>query len=188
MKRTQQILMTVFVLLCLVSAGLYLMYTFLPESMPVLHVSDETRFTTTSVFILLTLATIPFSLRLFKFKGIARDLHTRKAPALLKWGLIRMVMIGDLLVFNILFYYLFEEEPTGIENVMKDGNVKMENGCVAFSGLDAGSAVSVYQQDGRLIKDSKADADGNAIVELSGMPKGVLIIHSNKTDIKIINR
>ena len=84
--------------------------------------------------------------------------------------------------------YLFEEEPTGIENVMKDGNVKMENGCVAFSGLDAGSAVSVYQQDGRLIKDSKADADGNAIVELSGMPKGVLIIHSNKTDIKIINR
>ena len=61
MKRTQQILMTVFVLLCLVSAGLYLMYTFLPETMPVLHVSDETRFTTTSVFILLTLATIPFS-------------------------------------------------------------------------------------------------------------------------------
>ena len=104
--------MTAFVLLCLVSAGLYLMYTFLPESMPVLHVSDETRFTTTSVFILLTLAIIPFSLRLFKFKGIARDLHTRKAPALLKWGLIRMVMIGDLLVFNILFYYLLEEEPT----------------------------------------------------------------------------
>ena len=68
------------------------------------------------------------------------------------------------------------------------GSVKMENGCVVFSGLNAGSTVSVYQQDGRLIKDSKADADGNAIVELSGMPKGVLIIHSNKTDIKIINR
>ena len=84
--------------------------------------------------------------------------------------------------------YLFAEESTGIENVIKDGSVKMENGCVVFSGLNAGSIVSVYQQDGRLIKDSKADADGNAIVELSGMPKGVLIIHSNKTDIKIINR
>lgn len=84
--------------------------------------------------------------------------------------------------------YLFAEESTGIENVIKDGSVKMENGCVVFSGLNAGSIVSVYQQDGRLIKDSKADAGGNAIVELSGMPKGVLIIHSNKTDIKIINR
>lgn len=84
--------------------------------------------------------------------------------------------------------YQFAAESTGIENVIKDGSVKMENGCVVFSGLNAGSIVSVYQQDGRLIKDSKADAGGNAIVELSGMPKGVLIIHSNKTDIKIINR
>ena len=64
----------------------------------------------------------------------------------------------------------------------------MENGCVVFSGLNAGSTVSVYQQDGRLIKGCKADANGKAIVELSGLPKGVLIIHSNKTDIKIINR
>lgn len=104
--------MTAFVLLCLVSAGLYIMYTLLPEAMPVLHVDEEIRFTIKSVFILLTLATIPFSLRLFKFKGIARDLHTRKAPALLKWGLIRMLMVGDLLVFNILFYYMLEEEPT----------------------------------------------------------------------------
>jgi len=84
--------------------------------------------------------------------------------------------------------YLFEEESTGIENVMKDGSVKMESGCVVFSGLNAGSAVSVYLQDGRLIRESKTDAGGNAVVDLSNMPKGVLIIHSNKTDIKIINR
>lgn len=84
--------------------------------------------------------------------------------------------------------YLFAEESTGIEKVIKDGSVKMENGCVVFSGLNAGSTVSVYQQDGRLIKGCKADANGKAIVELSGLPKGVLIIHSNKTDIKIINR
>ena len=112
MRRTQQILMCAFVLLCLVSAGLYIMYTFLPETMPVLHVNEEVRFTTKSIFILLTLANIPFALRLFKFKGIAHDLHTRKAPALLKWGLIRMLILGNLLVSNILFYYLLEEEPT----------------------------------------------------------------------------
>lgn len=84
--------------------------------------------------------------------------------------------------------YQFAEESTGIENVIKDGSVKMENGCVVFSGLNAGSLVSVYLQDGRLLRDCKADGSGNAVVELSNMPKGVLIIHSNKTDIKIINR
>lgn len=84
--------------------------------------------------------------------------------------------------------YQFAAESTGIENVIKDGSVKMENGCVVFSGLNAGSLVSVYLQDGRLLRDCKADGSGNAVVELSNMPKGVLIIHSNKTDIKIINR
>jgi hypothetical protein len=84
--------------------------------------------------------------------------------------------------------YQFAEESTGIENVIKDGSVKMENGCVVFSGLNAGSLVSVYLQDGRLLRDCKADGSGNAVVELSSMPKGILIIHSNKTDIKIINR
>ena len=84
--------------------------------------------------------------------------------------------------------YLFAEEATGIVNVIKDGSVKMENGCVVFCGLNAGSTVSVYLQDGRLIKECKTDADGNAIVDLSNLPKGVLIIHSSKTDIKIINR
>lgn len=84
--------------------------------------------------------------------------------------------------------YQFAEESTGIENVIKDGSVKMENGCVVFSGLNAGSLVSVYLQDGRLLRDCKADGSGNAVIELSNMPKGVLIIHSNKTDIKIINR
>lgn len=84
--------------------------------------------------------------------------------------------------------YQFAIESTGIEDVVKDGSVKMENGCVVFSGLNAGSLVSVYLQDGRLLRDCKADGSGNAVVELSNMPKGVLIIHSNKTDIKIINR
>ena len=104
--------MTVFLLLCLVSAGIYLLNMFMPDAIPVLDVSESTRFTLSSVFILLTLATIPLSLRLFKFRKIERDLYDRQAPALLKWGLIRMLMIGNLLLFNIAFYYLLAEEPT----------------------------------------------------------------------------
>ena len=84
--------------------------------------------------------------------------------------------------------YTFSEESTDIIEVMKDGNIKLENGCVVLNGHSAGSVVSAYMQDGRLAKECKADANGAAVVDLSGLPKGIVIMHSNKTDIKIINR
>lgn len=84
--------------------------------------------------------------------------------------------------------YSFMTDASGISEVVKDGNVKLENRCVVFGGLSAGSLVSAYLQDGRLIKECKVDAKGLAVVDLSGLPKGIIILHSNKTDIKIINR
>ena len=84
--------------------------------------------------------------------------------------------------------YQFSVESTGISEVLRDGGVRLENGCVVFSGLGADGTVSVYLQDGKQIKDCKADAAGSAAVGLSDLPKGILIIHSNKTNIKIINR
>ena len=84
--------------------------------------------------------------------------------------------------------YAFSEESTGIGEILKEGNVKLENGCVVFSGLLAGSMVSAYMQDGRLVKACKADVNGAVVVDLAELPKGVVILHSNRTDIKIINR
>lgn len=84
--------------------------------------------------------------------------------------------------------YAFSENSTGICEVEKEGNLRMKNGHVVFNGLPSGTMVSAYMQDGRLAKDFKADANGTAVVDLSGLPKGIVILHSNKTDIKIINR
>jgi len=84
--------------------------------------------------------------------------------------------------------YAFSENLTGIAVVEKDGNLRMENDHVVFNGLPSGSMVSAYMQDGRLAKDFKADANGTAVVDLSDLPKGIVILHSNKTDIKIINK
>ena len=84
--------------------------------------------------------------------------------------------------------YAFSEVLTGIAEVEKEGNLRMENGRVVFNGLPSDSIVSAYMQDGRLAKDFKADANGTAVVNLSDLPKGIVILHSNKTDIKIINR
>lgn len=84
--------------------------------------------------------------------------------------------------------YAFSEESTGIIEVIKDGDVKLENGCVVLNGLSADSVVSAYLQDGRLAKECKADSNGSVFIDLSDLPKGIVILHSNKTDIKIINR
>lgn len=84
--------------------------------------------------------------------------------------------------------YAFEEKSTGIADVLKDGNVKLENGFVVFNGLASGSKVAVYKHDGKLVKEGKADSNGFAIIDLSGLPKGILILKSNKTSIKVINR
>jgi len=84
--------------------------------------------------------------------------------------------------------YAFSDESTGIDEVIKAGNVRLENGFVVFNGLAAGSKVAVYMQDGKIMKDSKADSNGSAILDLSGLPKGILILQSNKTNIKILNR
>ena len=84
--------------------------------------------------------------------------------------------------------YAFSKESTGVVEVGKERMLRMENGCVVFNGLSAGNKVSIYTQDGRLVKDCKADANGTAVVELSGLPKGIVILHSNNTDIKFINK
>lgn len=84
--------------------------------------------------------------------------------------------------------YAFSEESTGIDEVIKDGRFKLENGFVVVNGLSAGSKVSAYMQDGKLIRESKADSNGMTVFDLSGLPKGILILQSNKTSIKVINR
>lgn len=84
--------------------------------------------------------------------------------------------------------YAFAEGSTGIGEVIKNGNVKVENGCVIFGGMTAGCRVSAYMQDGRLIKECTANANGTAFIDLSILPKGIVILHSSKTNIKVLNR
>ena len=74
--------------------------------------SQEERFIVTTVMILLTLALVPLSLRLFKFRRVAADLVDRKERALRKWGKIRLTTLGLLLFANTLLYYLYGFEPS----------------------------------------------------------------------------
>ena len=74
---------------------------------------DQAEFLLTTMMELLTLAMIPLALKLFKFKSVHADLVSRKAPALQKWGLLRLLMLLVPLVVNTLLYYAYANVAFG---------------------------------------------------------------------------
>ena len=63
------------------------------------------------VMILLTLGLVPLALYLFKMKRIQISLIANPSAALQKWGIIRILILGSLLVVNTLLYYMYGFEP-----------------------------------------------------------------------------
>ncbi len=89
---------------------------------------------------------------------------------------------------NDLYNYTFSDESTGIVGTRNDSGLAFDNGKLFFSNLKAGSKIMVYSQDGKIVEELSADNEGSAIVNLINLPKGLLIIHSNTTDIKFNNK
>ena len=56
---------------------------------------------------------IPLALRLFKWKRIERDLQQGKEKALLKWGMLRMLMLCLPMVADTALYYFFMSPAFG---------------------------------------------------------------------------
>ena len=66
-----------------------------------------------TVLELASLAGVVLALRLFKFKCIHNELVTQKAPALLKWGLMRLALLELPMLSNTFFYYMFVNPAFG---------------------------------------------------------------------------
>lgn len=108
MKNTRNILMALFTGFLFVAVILYIGGEFLHWDMALWEdTTKEQRFICSTAMILLTVSILPLSLRLFKFKRVSEDLHARQAPALLRWGSVRIVCMGLLLVVNTFLYYGF---------------------------------------------------------------------------------
>ena len=79
--------------------------------------------------------------------------------------------------------YPFDKVPSG------DGtSVQVLAESVRFSGLPAGSEVTVYTADGRKVSSLRADADGSCRVSLATMPTGVYVISYGKCNLKMMKR
>ena len=114
MKKTRNILVVIYALMLLAAAAIYICGDYLEVDMAVLtsDTDKQTGYVVQMVMILLTLCLVPLALRLFKFKQIHASLLVSPATALLKWGIVRILVLGLLLVTNTLLYYIYGFEPS----------------------------------------------------------------------------
>jgi hypothetical protein len=113
MKKTQRILMALYV--GPVLAALLLVALCETDVLETGRMADnkQAEFVTTTVMELATLAGAYLALRMFKMKVIRHELVGGGAPALLKWGLLRLVLLEVPLVGNTLFYYMYMNPTFG---------------------------------------------------------------------------
>lgn len=106
MKRTQKLLMSTFA--TFVAVTLVIAALFESDLLPTGILKDDVgsdEFWAATIMELLTLCIIPMSLRLFKFGAVSRRLVS--AESLLKYGMVRMLMLCLPMLANTLLYYLY---------------------------------------------------------------------------------
>ena len=62
------------------------------------------------------------------------------------------------------------------------------NGRVMLRGLHPGETVRVHALDGRTVRESAADGDGQASILLNQLPKGAYVIGASTARIKVVNK
>jgi len=113
MKKTQTTLMIVYVGIILMTLLLVVLCeTDVLDSGQMAH-NKQAEFVTTAMMELITLASAFFGLRMFKFQVVRQQLLSQQASALLKFGLVRLVMLEAPMLSNTLFYYMFMNPTFG---------------------------------------------------------------------------
>ena len=113
MKETKNLLMGVYVagiVLPLVIVCLYETEVVVPG---LLATEKQSEFLAMTGMELTSLAAAFLGLRLFKFPKIHEALVTQKAPALKKWGLLRLLVLEVPMISNTYLYYLYMNTTFG---------------------------------------------------------------------------
>lgn len=78
----------------------------------------QSDFVLTALMEIVSLGAAFLGLRLFKFKPIHNDLVSRKAPAMWKWGMARLIILEAPMVINTLLYYIYMNTTFGYLGIM----------------------------------------------------------------------
>ena len=73
----------------------------------------QSDFVLTALMEIISLGAAFLGLRLFKFKPIHNDLVNRKATAMWKWGMTRLIILEAPMVINTLLYYIYMNTTFG---------------------------------------------------------------------------
>jgi len=113
MKKISKLLMLIYVLLVAVTLVIVALYECGALESGVLADSKQTEFVAMTIMELTTLVAAFLGLRLFKFPKIHADLVTRKEPAMLKWGILRLLVLEVPMVVNTYLYYMYMNPTFG---------------------------------------------------------------------------
>lgn len=113
MKQVSKQLMLVYTLLVAVALVIVLLYELDVLETGVLADSKQTEFIAMTGMELASLAAAFLGLRLFKFPKIHESLVTQKEPALLKWGMLRLLVLEVPMVSNTYLYYIYMNTTFG---------------------------------------------------------------------------
>ena len=105
--------MLVFTLLVAVMVGIIVLYESEVLESGVLADSKQTEFLAMTGMELTSLAGAFLGLRLFKFQKIHDALVTQKEPALLRWGMLRLLILEVPMVSNTYLYYMYMNTTFG---------------------------------------------------------------------------
>lgn len=100
--------------------ALVLIVLFETDMLPVGIKADDKQsdFVLTALMEIVSLGAAFLGLRLFKFKPIHNDLVNRKAPAMWKWGMARLIILEAPMVINTLLYYIYMNTTFGYLGIM----------------------------------------------------------------------
>ena len=87
-----------------------------------------------------------------------------------------------------LTYSFSETAPTAIQSVMNEESSRLEQGHVYIAHAHEGVTVRVFTIDGKLVASQRISSEGTADIDLTTLGKGLYIVKSAKTTIKVMNK
>ena len=113
MKKISKQLTFVYILLAAIALAIVALYELDVLESGVLADSKQTEFVALTVMELTSLAAAFIGLRLFRFRMIHNELVTNSEPAMLKWGLLRLLILEVPMVVNTYLYYIYMNTTFG---------------------------------------------------------------------------
>jgi len=113
MKKISKQLTFVYVLLVVIALAIVVLYELGVWESGALADSKQTELVALTGMELTTLAAAFLGLRLFRFRMIRAQLVTEKEPAMLKWGMLRLLVLEVPMVVNTYLYYMYMNPTFG---------------------------------------------------------------------------